>query len=207
MHSENKQETKTLPDEIAPRPNMRTRAFQVGDTMISLPQNHIQYKAPEACSILLHIESTAGITLTKAVNSMINYRVNPHSELSPLIPVSRSSMFHILSKYRKDPDVDWPVIGQPPILSNQGFIDSVFSFEKDKGRAVGKKDFKSILLSLIMLLFYGGMIYGVLPSDSHISFEAHLSGLVAAFSAHGSAACWLKPLNISSLIRLPSLLS
>ena len=58
IHSENRQETKTLPDEIAPRPNMRTRAFQVGDTMIPLPQNHIQYKAPEACSILLHIEST-----------------------------------------------------------------------------------------------------------------------------------------------------
>ena len=135
---------KTLPDEVAPRPNMRTRTFRVGDAIIPLPHNHIQYKAPEACSILLHVEATAGTTLTNAVNRMIDYRVHPCSDFSPLIPVSRSSMFRILLKYRKDPDVSWPVIGQPPILSNQRFLDSIYSFEKDKGRAIGKKYFKSI---------------------------------------------------------------
>jgi len=56
-------------------------------------------------------------------------------------------------------------------------------------RALFEKDFKSILLSLLMLFFYGGMIYGVLPSESHISFEAHLSGLVA-----GIICAWLSSL-------------
>ena len=60
-------------------------------------------------------------------------------------------------------------------------------------RALFEKDFKSILLSLLMLFFYGGMLYGVLPSDSHISFEAHLSGLVA-----GVLCAWLS----SSLVKV-----
>lgn len=62
-------------------------------------------------------------------------------------------------------------------------------------RALFEKDFKSILLSLLMLFFYGGMIYGVLPTDSHISFEGHMSGLVA-----GVLCAWLSSL-LSNIIK------
>jgi len=39
--------------------------------------------------------------------------------------------------------------------------------------------FISIVMSLFVLLAYGGMIYGVLPMDSQVSFESHLFGVVA----------------------------
>lgn len=44
---------------------------------------------------------------------------------------------------------------------------------------------RAILLSLLVLIVYGSMIWGVLPTDAGISFESHLfgalAGVVAAF--------------------------
>ena len=37
----------------------------------------------------------------------------------------------------------------------------------------------NIVLALVTLIFYGGMIYGVLPTESRISFEAHLFGALS----------------------------
>lgn len=39
--------------------------------------------------------------------------------------------------------------------------------------------FKNILLSLLVIIFYGGMAYGVLPGDKGVSFEFHLAGAIA----------------------------
>ncbi len=41
-----------------------------------------------------------------------------------------------------------------------------------------RKDPKSILISIVILLLYGGMIYGVLPFNSFVSWESHLMGAV-----------------------------
>ena len=41
------------------------------------------------------------------------------------------------------------------------------------------RSFVSILTAVFVALFYGGMIYGVLPQDPRISFEAHLFGAAA----------------------------
>jgi len=47
-----------------------------------------------------------------------------------------------------------------------------------------RKDLKSILISLIILLMYGGLIYGVLPQQEGISWESHLlGGIVGIFTA------------------------
>lgn len=47
-----------------------------------------------------------------------------------------------------------------------------------------RKDFKSLLISVVILFFYSGMIYGILPSDPHISWESHLFGaIVGLFTA------------------------
>lgn len=47
------------------------------------------------------------------------------------------------------------------------------------------RSFINILIALMVAIFYGGMFYGVLPSDPYISFESHLfgaiSGVVAAY--------------------------
>ncbi len=42
-----------------------------------------------------------------------------------------------------------------------------------------RKDFKSLLISIVILLFFGGLFYGVLPGQPEISFESHLAGAIA----------------------------
>ncbi len=49
-----------------------------------------------------------------------------------------------------------------------------------------RRDFVSLVISLIVILFYGTLFYGILPtSDPRISFESHLFGaLVGGWSAY-----------------------
>lgn len=39
-----------------------------------------------------------------------------------------------------------------------------------------RRDTASIAIALIVVFLYGGMFYGVIPSDPHISWESHLMG-------------------------------
>lgn len=41
-----------------------------------------------------------------------------------------------------------------------------------------RRQFFSVIISLITLFFYGGLVFGVLPSTPGISFESHLLGAV-----------------------------
>jgi len=38
---------------------------------------------------------------------------------------------------------------------------------------------RNILIALFVIVFYGGLIFGVLPSDPRISFESHFFGVIA----------------------------
>lgn len=44
-----------------------------------------------------------------------------------------------------------------------------------------RRDFLSILISGVILLMYGGIFYGILPTDPQISWESHLSGALVGF--------------------------
>jgi membrane associated rhomboid family serine protease len=47
-----------------------------------------------------------------------------------------------------------------------------------------RKDFMSLLISIVVIIFYGGIFYGVLPLDERISWESHLAGaLVGTITA------------------------
>ena len=46
-------------------------------------------------------------------------------------------------------------------------------------RAVFTKSFESLVIGGGVMLGYGGLVWGVLPSDSSISWDGHLAGLVA----------------------------
>lgn len=47
-----------------------------------------------------------------------------------------------------------------------------------------RRDFLSLFISIAILILYGGIFYGVLPSDPQISWESHLAGaLVGIFTA------------------------
>lgn len=47
-----------------------------------------------------------------------------------------------------------------------------------------RRDAMSILISVVVLLLYGGVFYGVLPTDPQVSWESHFAGaLVGIFTA------------------------
>lgn len=46
-----------------------------------------------------------------------------------------------------------------------------------------RKDMKSILISIVIVALYGGMIYGVLPQNTYISWESHLYGALVGVGA------------------------
>jgi len=47
-----------------------------------------------------------------------------------------------------------------------------------------RRDFNSMLVSIIVILLYGGVIYGVLPTDPTVSWESHFAGaLVGIYTA------------------------
>ena len=48
-----------------------------------------------------------------------------------------------------------------------------------------RKDFKSLFIAIIIVVLYGGIIYGILPTKSGVSYESHLFGaLVGIASAY-----------------------
>ena len=41
-----------------------------------------------------------------------------------------------------------------------------------------KRDVKSLIISVIILILYSGLVYGLLPFDPHVSVESHLFGAI-----------------------------
>lgn len=41
-----------------------------------------------------------------------------------------------------------------------------------------KRDFKSLIISITVISFYGGLVYGVFPTGGFISWESHLMGSI-----------------------------
>lgn len=41
-----------------------------------------------------------------------------------------------------------------------------------------RQDIRSIVISIAVILFYGGLIYGILPTGTRVSWESHLIGAV-----------------------------
>jgi membrane associated rhomboid family serine protease len=50
-------------------------------------------------------------------------------------------------------------------------------------RGYFQKNLPSILLSFIVLFLYGGLIWGVLPSNPHVSWQGHLFGFLGGILA------------------------
>ena len=46
-------------------------------------------------------------------------------------------------------------------------------------RGLFRRDFKSLIISLVVFFLYCGMIFGVLPVNSYVSWESHLCGFVS----------------------------
>ena len=46
-----------------------------------------------------------------------------------------------------------------------------------------RRDFISIFISLIVLLLYGGIFYGVLPTNPQVSWESHFAGAIVGIAS------------------------
>lgn len=46
-----------------------------------------------------------------------------------------------------------------------------------------RRDFLSILISILTLLLYGGVFYGVLPTDPRVSWESHFAGALVGITS------------------------
>lgn len=53
-------------------------------------------------------------------------------------------------------------------------------------RALWSRQISQVIIAVLVLIFYGGLIWGVLPGEAGISWQAHLGGAVG-----GVLAAWL----------------
>ena len=66
-------------------------------------------------------------------------------------------------------------------IGASGFIYGLVAFVFWNG--VFRKNIKSVALALIVVFYYGSMIFGILPLNSTISWEGHLFGAIAGIIA------------------------
>lgn len=57
-----------------------------------------------------------------------------------------------------------------------------------------RRDFLSIFISIVVILLYGGIFYGILPTDPRVSWESHFAGALVGIS---SAITFSKRKNVN----------
>ena len=45
------------------------------------------------------------------------------------------------------------------------------------------RDFRSLTIAVIVFILYGGVFYGILPSDPHVSWESHFAGALVGIGS------------------------
>lgn len=61
-------------------------------------------------------------------------------------------------------------------IGASGVIFSLVAFFIANG--IFKRDFKAILLAIFVFFMYGGVVWGILPTQSGVSWESHLFGFI-----------------------------
>jgi membrane associated rhomboid family serine protease len=62
-------------------------------------------------------------------------------------------------------------------IGASGLVFGYFGFLVARGWYA--RDFGSIVISIVTIVIYGGMIFGIFPGQAYISWEAHLFGFIA----------------------------
>lgn len=62
-------------------------------------------------------------------------------------------------------------------IGASGLIYSLASFIIYSG--ILKRKFTELLVSIVIIIFYGGLIWGAFPTKFYVSWESHLAGIVA----------------------------
>jgi membrane associated rhomboid family serine protease len=61
------------------------------------------------------------------------------------------------------------------------------------GLGIFRRSVPNLLVALLVVLLYGGFVFGVLPGQAGISWQGHLFGAIGG----GLAAWWLAPVRHS----------
>jgi membrane associated rhomboid family serine protease len=70
------------------------------------------------------------------------------------------------------------VVGRPAShIGASGIVYMLFSFLFFK--AFTEKDYRALVLPLLVLILFSGFFYGIIPGEVHISWEGHLMGFLA----------------------------
>jgi membrane associated rhomboid family serine protease len=81
------------------------------------------------------------------------------------------------------------LFGRPAThIGASGVIYGYFGYLVLAGFLSGK--FKLMIISVLVAFFYGGLIFGILPSAPFVSWESHLFGFIAGLAG---AKLWAKP--------------
>ena len=70
----------------------------------------------------------------------------------------------------------WIIAREAYHIGASGLVYGLVTFLFFSG--VFRKDASSVALSLIVIFLYGGMLYGLVPTDSGVSYESHIIGAV-----------------------------
>ncbi|WP_421895482.1 rhomboid family intramembrane serine protease [Marinoscillum sp.] len=74
------------------------------------------------------------------------------------------------------------VIGRPYYhIGASGLVYALASFLIFFG--IFRRNFRSIIISSIVLIIYGGLIYGIYPQNTFISWESHLMGFIVGMGS------------------------
>ncbi len=74
-------------------------------------------------------------------------------------------------------------------IGASGLVFGLFGFLVARG--IFERHWRSIAVTALVVFCYGSMIWGILPRDGQISWEAHLFGLIAGVvAARGGSARW-----------------
>ncbi|MCX6150052.1 MAG: rhomboid family intramembrane serine protease [Ignavibacteriales bacterium] len=125
-----------------------------------------------------------GILLSPVIHADLNHLI---SNSLPLLFLSTGIVYFfktsrwkvILSIYFISGILIWIFARSAYHIGASGLIYGFASFLFFSG--VIRRDTRSIALSLIVTFLYGGMIWGILPVDYKVSWEAHLIGGIVGF--------------------------
>ena len=75
----------------------------------------------------------------------------------------------------------WALARGNPHIGASGLVFGYFGFLVARG--LYDKSVRSVIVALAVIIFYGGIVWGVLPVSRFVSWEAHLFGLLAGIAA------------------------
>ena len=129
-----------------------------------------------------HLEGLKGILLGPLIHGSFSHLISnsiPFLVLGGLVSLQTSHHFRrtLTGLYLLSQGLLWILGRSAWHIGLSGLVFSFFGFILTTGYL--KRDILSIAIAIITILSYGGLLIGILPLQPHVSWEGHLTGLLA----------------------------